>query len=201
MPSELKRATITIHINSSLDYLWITIQISKLFITNPLQSFSLAEPGMSKQNTVSETRRNPTEDSSNVIGISKLLSPMSGIQPPFRVNRVSQHPTAVSVTGGQDIRLTEEIHQLRLVVYPIIYREMNFTSQVVQDFFHQQYLQPFFWWHCHSKIYVPSAPWWFVNCQSLAGWDYGGGLLCNTGRYSSKNWTDSFSEVDAKTHR
>ena len=41
-----------------------------------------------------------------------------------------------------DTQLMEEIlQQLRLVVYPIIYRVLLFyTSQLVQDFFHQQYV-------------------------------------------------------------
>ena len=36
-------------------------------------------------------------------------------------------------------------NQLRLVVYPIVYRVLPFyPSQVVQDFFHQQYVAIFF---------------------------------------------------------
>ena len=34
------------------------------------------------------------------------------------------------------VDVSEILHQLRLVVYPIIYRFL--TSQVVQEFFHQQ---------------------------------------------------------------
>ena len=36
------------------------------------------------------------------------------------------------------------VHQLRLIVYPIVYRFL-FSSQVVQDFFHQQYDIPLKW--------------------------------------------------------
>ena len=38
---------------------------------------------------------------------------------------------------------SEILNQLGLVVYPIIYR-LFFTSEVVQDFFHQQYPKAFF---------------------------------------------------------
>ena len=37
-----------------------------------------------------------------------------------------------------DGTLKSGVHQLRLVVYPIVYRALA-PSQVVQDFFHQQY--------------------------------------------------------------
>ena len=42
------------------------------------------------------------------------------------------------------------VHQLRLVVYPAIYSTRFYTSQVVQDFFHQQYCITWICWSVKS---------------------------------------------------
>ena len=62
--------------------------------------------------------------------------------------------TNVLFAGNICLLLMEEIlHQLRLVVDPTIYKVLYYTSQVVQEFVHQQYVyisnmtpKPWFFW-------------------------------------------------------
>ena len=52
--------------------------------------------------------------------------------------------------------MVEFLHQLRLVVYPIIYRVLAPSQVVVWDFFHQQYLSQTFDFN-FANVYIQGA--------------------------------------------
>ena len=59
---------------------------------------------------------------------------------------------------------SEILHQLRLVVYPITVFTMFYTSQVVQNFFHQQYIvafteTPSHPFHGHDFVFEKRVKW------------------------------------------